>query len=175
MSFFLEGGHLKAVNRIQKNPSFSKRSSSQLNWASTWYIPVLQVLSLTLTFNELESTQDRLWPWMEREYVLRPMGHSKNSWGLRGRFPYNSSFFPFPPFVLYSIQQTHELDDATIDLSGNTCGIDKIKDIEVVFCISVKHALILLYWDGFVIHTHYSKTESCLGWIKSDEVKCFKF
>ena len=72
-------------------------------------------------------------------------GTLKEQLRVEGRFPYNSSFFPFPPFVLYSIQQTHELDDATIDLSGNTCGIDKIKDIEVVFGISVKHALILLY------------------------------
>ena len=70
-------------------------------------------------------------------------GTLKEQLRVEGRFPYNSSFFPFSS--LCPIQQMHELDDATIDLSGNTFGIDKIKDIEVVFGISVKHALILLY------------------------------
>ena len=41
-------------------------------------------------------------------------------------------FFFFPFSSLCPIQQTHELDDATIDLGGNTCGIYKIKDIEVI-------------------------------------------
>ena len=57
-------------------------------------------------------------------------GTLKEQLRVEGRFPYNSSFFSFSS--LCPIQQTHELDDATLDLGGNTCGIYKIKDIEVI-------------------------------------------
>jgi hypothetical protein len=111
------------------------------------------VLSLTLTFNELESTQDRLWPWMEREYVLRPMGHSKNSWGLRGGFPTILLFSLFLPlsytadawigWCYYRFEWKH-LWNWQDQRYWSHFGIS----VNHVL-IFVNHVLILLYWDGF--------------------------
>ena len=70
------------------------------------------LLSLTLTFNELERKQDRLWP-METEYVHVPWDTQRTVEGMgKGVL----LFFLLPSLVPFvPIQQTHELDATTID------------------------------------------------------------
>ena len=61
-----------------------------------------------------------------------PSSHGTLKEELRVEGEVSLQFFFFPFSSLCPIQQTHELDDATIDLSGNTCGIYNIKDIDVI-------------------------------------------
>ena len=61
-----------------------------------------------------------------------PSSHGTLKEQLRVGGEVSLQFFFFPFSSLCPVQQTHELDDATIDLSGNTCGICKIKHIDVI-------------------------------------------
>ena len=65
-----------------------------------------------------------------------PSSHGTLKEQLRVEGEVSLQFFFFPFSSLCPTQQTHELDDATIDLSGNTCGIYKIKDIEAFLVYS---------------------------------------
>ena len=136
MSFFFfegGGGHSKAVNRLRETLLSQKGHLLNLTeqvlgtyryykcWV--WHLPLTSWKARRTDYGHGWKENMSFVPWDTQRTV--------EGWG-----EVSLQFFFFPFSSLCPIQQTHELDDATIDLSGNTCGIYKIKDIEVFLVYS---------------------------------------